>query len=832
MTKMKNYETRGKRALWLGFAIAFLVTILPVNVKAGVAVNATNFPDPNFLHYLQWVMYNHNSEFGGVNPYKDDYYFSDEEIAKIKTINLSGRPAKVADLTGIQYFTSLTSLNVEGHELTKLDLSSNTALKKVFATNNHLTSVNIQGLNNLELLSVMGNNLDRDAMWNIVENLPYCNTWGTFRAYMQKSETEPDNNVITCLMTKRIKAKRWNVRRWDYTNNPGRNYDNSGNDVYVDYEGFKIRANDAFPDYWFRHYIQNQLYATNQSSYDAGLESGRWEWPEEAGYSNPFYNKVADNYYFTDDDFYYAKNMFLEAYNAANRGNDERLIYSLDGIKYFSELIWLNCNGHMLQSLDVSGMKKLRILRCHESEGVLTELNVTGCDSLYQLYCDGNKQLTHLDISTLSNLQFLRAHGSPIRSLDFSNTPEITQIEISNCRFSQLDVTKCPKLEILYCYSDRDNEVDGPQYAQRGLMTSLDLSKNTELRQLRISNQPIYNLDLSKNTKLELLYFNNVDLSNGNLQTNLQYLPNLERLSCYKDTLTSLDVSANTKLKELVVWGNNLKRIDLSKNVALTTLVLGENQVGEDERRVPLPNGGNPITSLDVSKNVNLEKLYCAKMQLTDLDLSALPNLTDLNYAEQTRRVQAELSENPGVTGMKSFYYLRMDRTADKSGLLLCDRLADTDNDGKSNFNIDLADEDSWTAGDIVSGRAAAHSRLNAVGTIDDLNPNSVVGKVLLLSDVTENGTEASGTTTYLYDVNLNSNVDPAVDQKTPFTLNWYAPQGVVTGVENVNAAAAEVLDVEYINAAGITAKQPWQGLNIVVTRYTDGRTTTAKVIK
>ena len=72
----------------------------------------------------------------------------------------------------------------------------------------------------------------------------------------------------------------------------------------------------------------------------------------------------------------------------------------------------------------------------------------------------------------------------------------------------------------------------------------------------------------------------------------------------------------------------------------------------------------------------------------------------------------------------------------------------------------------------------------------------------------------------------------PAVDQKTPFTLNWYAPQGVVTGVENVNAAAAEVLDVEYINAAGITAKQPWQGLNIVVTRYTDGRTTTAKVIK
>ncbi|MBO6250963.1 MAG: chitobiase/beta-hexosaminidase C-terminal domain-containing protein [Muribaculaceae bacterium] len=52
--------------------------------------------------------------------------------------------------------------------------------------------------------------------------------------------------------------------------------------------------------------------------------------------------------------------------------------------------------------------------------------------------------------------------------------------------------------------------------------------------------------------------------------------------------------------------------------------------------------------------------------------------------------------------------------------------------------------------------------------------------------------------------------------------------QTAVTDVRN----AGEVAGVKYVNVAGQVAATPWQGVNIVVTRYTDGSTRTTKVVK
>ncbi len=53
----------------------------------------------------------------------------------------------------------------------------------------------------------------------------------------------------------------------------------------------------------------------------------------------------------------------------------------------------------------------------------------------------------------------------------------------------------------------------------------------------------------------------------------------------------------------------------------------------------------------------------------------------------------------------------------------------------------------------------------------------------------------------------------------------------VVTGVINVNAQKA-VAGVMYYNLAGMQSEEPFSGVNIVVTRYTDGSISTAKVLK
>ena len=60
---------------------------------------------------------------------------------------------------------------------------------------------------------------------------------------------------------------------------------------------------------------------------------------------------------------------------------------------------------------------------------------------------------------------------------------------------------------------------------------------------------------------------------------------------------------------------------------------------------------------------------------------------------------------------------------------------------------------------------------------------------------------------------------------------NAYAMVNDNTGVENINADK-QVAGVRYINVAGQESDTPFNGVNIVVTTYTDGTTSTVKVVK
>lgn len=53
----------------------------------------------------------------------------------------------------------------------------------------------------------------------------------------------------------------------------------------------------------------------------------------------------------------------------------------------------------------------------------------------------------------------------------------------------------------------------------------------------------------------------------------------------------------------------------------------------------------------------------------------------------------------------------------------------------------------------------------------------------------------------------------------------------IVTGINEL-AGDREVVGVTYVNALGMQSSEPFDGINIVVTRYSDGSTTTAKVMK
>ena len=96
----------------------------------------------------------------------------------------------------------------------------------------------------------------------------------------------------------------------------------------------------------------------------------------------------------------------------------------------------------------------------------------------------------------------------------------------------------------------------------------------------------------------------------------IEFFPNLKRLLCSENNLTSLDVSKNIALKVLWCEKNNLTSLDVSKNTALTVLDCHQNSL------TSLDVSQTAVTSLDASGNqidINVEKTS------RTFDLSILP---------------------------------------------------------------------------------------------------------------------------------------------------------------------------------------------------------------
>ena len=114
-----------------------------------VEINEANFPDAVFRKY---VADNFDKDGDGV--------LSAEEIKAVTEIILfTFMDSGVSDLSGIEYFTSLTKLYCTANNLTSLDLSKNTALTELYCPDNNLTSLDLSKNTALTELYCADNNL-------------------------------------------------------------------------------------------------------------------------------------------------------------------------------------------------------------------------------------------------------------------------------------------------------------------------------------------------------------------------------------------------------------------------------------------------------------------------------------------------------------------------------------------------------------------------------------------------------------------------------------------------------------------------------------------------
>lgn len=272
-------------------------------------------------------------------------------------------------------------------------------------------------------------------------------------------------------------------------------------------------------------------------------------------------------------------------------------------------------NGRVKYTAQVAGLDS--------STGALTgtwiTCNVTSAATV-KIYGDASKidvfdgegaYLSEIDLSQCTNMSILNLKHNQLESLDLSSNVELNAVYLSDNEFSEASPLKMganhPHLQILEMaiveyVEDSFNIGNYPEllsfvaYSCHGLR-QVDATGCPKLRQLSIDSTPVKSLDVSRNTGLLVLnisetHIPSIDLSNNPLLTEFYASRTAVRDNAYK--MSSIDLSKNPELQ----------RVNVNSNL---------------------------LTSIDVSHNPKLTYLAVRHCLLTDIDVSKCPNLLELD---------------------------------------------------------------------------------------------------------------------------------------------------------------------------------------------------------
>ena len=279
-------------------------------------------------------------------------------------------------------------------------------------------------------------------------------------------------------------------------------------------------------------------------------------------------------------------------------------------------------------------LKYVKDLNCSGQK--LTTLNLELNSRVEKLNCSGNK-LTDLWLDPRGNsLKYLTCSVNELTSLDLSKCSELTELSCSSNKLTSLDLSANKKLQKIV--------------AQTNALTTLDTQNLPELTDLYLwGNHDLKSIDVSKNTKLEFLSVSHCKLTSLNVSNNRK----LVKLYVDDNQLTALDVRSNYMLKKLGCYENQITALDLSSNVALEYLGVNDNPITELNLH-PLSNLQElscykmKLTKLDVSRCTELRRLYCNDNQIETLDLRSNKKLETL-YCQNNRLSWLDLSSNTAL---------------------------------------------------------------------------------------------------------------------------------------------------------------------------------------
>ena len=495
--------------------------------EAMLALNATNFPDAAFLAYVK-------TNFNTVTT-DDEILLGEEVNALTACTEVDISDGAYTDLTGIEYFTALTTLNCSNNSgltgiptstltnLTTLNITNCTSISSIdLSACSNLTSLTAEGCTSLKTIDASGcpelTFLDADGSGVEIVNVNGC-TKITTLSNLQLYST----NSLVELYAQGVPAI-------------------SGSDL-----SFEGRSTLEVIDFSGC----TDMTTLNLSNCPA-LKTVNL-----SGCTNLATLNLTDSTAITDLNISGTKLTGLDVSGCADLATltPATGLTSLDisgctslttlDTTSLTALITLVADNSGLTSLDVTACANITSISVADCT-VLAEINASGCTSLTELVLASATNLTsldvsnctaltNLDISTLVNLEVFQACSAGITMLSNDST----------C----LNFSYNPKLKEIYV-----NDLTS--------FTEINLTANTELEKFIYDLMPMTTIDLSNCVSLQ-----NFQTGGSNV-TSLDFsnCPDIFRIINHSSSaLTAINVSGCTKLCDLsLLRSNNVSSVDIT----------------------------------------------------------------------------------------------------------------------------------------------------------------------------------------------------------------------------------------------------------------------------
>ena len=450
----------------------------------------------------------------------------------------------------------------------------------------------------------------------------------------------------------------------------------------------------------------------------------------------------------------------------------------------------------------------------------------------------------------LPYLEYVNVSGNPLNFTTHASNANYS----TTSNYNSLDVTYCPNIRTVLAENCSDLPI--VRAHNRTKLDTLYLSNDPKLKVLYVQNDPElkdnfvglstltgletlfgYNntkwggIDVSNNTALKNLWVSNIKASSINIANNA----NLEKLRAYDNSLTTLDLSHNGELLWLDVARNKLPNINLSGNTKLqffnisngsdtrtqldgTEALNHDGSDGDnikpttifsaDETPIANANDGNSLSDLALPASIidarangndlhsitgnfaNLKNIEFAHNHINGITLPR--SVETVESRDNGRTIEAEFASfkvkdaNNQIQEYKVYFFQLEDLQNQpvQNGTYILDKTStDIKNHtrylGEDNFATDKVSL--WGAG----GNNAGILPKSTTVTPDNMSilTGEVPGTIVVLNPTSEDGNSASGTATYTYNNGAG---------ESTFYLNWTS-DGTVTGINQIDVPSGDV---------------------------------------